>query len=227
MMRFIKGMAAMKIKDYIAVSDLHVGFESEYGIKGYMIPSQTKNMIAKISKLKKYSKKLVILGDLKHSIILNYKKELLDFLSELSKMFDEIIIIKGNHDGGIERYTMHFGNISVKTEMLINDCLLIHGHKMASKENMAKAKYMLIGHFHSNYRFKNYLGKTTSLRTWNIYSFDSKKYYADKKIISHLKKVVSFPSFNEFFTGSSEKIGFLKNYINLEGAITLEHLKVL
>jgi putative SbcD/Mre11-related phosphoesterase len=227
MIELIKDCSAAKIKGYLVLSDLHIGFEKEMQSSGYFVPSQTSRMIESIKSLKKFSNKIIILGDLKHEIALYYKKELADFLSWLSKTFKEIVIIKGNHDGLIERYAGKFSNIFVMDELLIDDYLFFHGHKMPSKEAIGQAKTLILGHFHSNYEFKNYLGKITKLKAWNIYSFDNEKFYSCKKIKTAVKILISFPSFNEFFMGSNEKNGPLKNYMKLKESIAINHIKLL
>ncbi|MFA5303488.1 MAG: metallophosphoesterase [Candidatus Nanoarchaeia archaeon] len=227
MIELIKDLPMAIIKDYLVISDLHIGFEKGLQSKGYTIFSQTKKMLKIIKFAKKKICKLIILGDLKDDIISSYKKSITDFLAELSKIFNEIIIIKGNHDGLIEKYAKIFENITVKNELLLDDYLFIHGHKMPSKEALINAETLIIGHFHSNYEFRNYLGKTTRLKTWNFYSFDNEKFYSIKKIKTSIKILISFPAFNEFFLGSNEKNGPLKNYIKLKESITINHLKII
>ncbi|MFA5333442.1 MAG: metallophosphoesterase [Candidatus Nanoarchaeia archaeon] len=227
MIELIKDLPMAIIKDYLVISDLHIGFEKGLQSKGYTIFSQTKKMLKTIKLAKKGVCKLIILGDLKDEISYSYKKSITEFLAELSKIFKEIILIKGNHDGLIEKYAKNFENVAVKTELLLDDYLFIHGHKMPSKEALMKAKTLIVGHFHSNYEFRNYLGKTTRLKTWNFYSFDNEKFYSAKKIKTSVKILLSFPAFNEFFIGSNEKSGPLKNYIKLKESITINHLKII
>jgi len=227
MIRLIKDYSAAVINGFLVISDLHIGFEKELQEKGYIVPSQTAKMLESILFIKKKVSRLLILGDLKHEISLLYRKELSDFLAKLSDNFREIIIIKGNHDGLVEKYAKNFGNIEVKDELLIRNYLFIHGHKMPSKEALGKANALILGHFHSSFEFKNYLGKITKLKTWNFYTFDNSKFFAEKKIKTGIQLMVSFPAFNEFFTGSGEKNGPLKNYISLKESITLNHIKIL
>ncbi|MDD4353549.1 MAG: metallophosphoesterase family protein [Candidatus Nanoarchaeia archaeon] len=227
MIELIKDFPAAIINDYLVISDLHIGFEKELQNKGYFIPSQSEIMLKSIISIKQGAEKIIILGDLKHEISPKYKKEITDFLAGLSKNFKEIIIIKGNHDGLIENYSKNFKNIIIKDELILDDYLFIHGHKMPSNEAIKKAKMLILGHFHANYEFKNYLGKITKLKTWNIYEFNNKKFYENKKIKTSITSLISFSAFNEFFMGSSEKNGPLKDYISLKESITINHLKVL
>jgi hypothetical protein len=228
MIKLIKESAAAMINDYLAISDIHIGFESELAKKGYFVFSQTKKMIEHILDLKnkEKAKKIIILGDLKHEIAPKYKAEITDFLSTLSKNFTETIIIKGNHDGLIEKYCKGFKNIKVMDEFMSKEYLICHGHKMPTKESLIKASALIMGHFHSGYSYENYLKKKSIVKAWNFFSFDNKGFFSDKKIDANIGFILSFPSFSEFFSGSSEKTGPLKKFMKLRESITLNHLRI-
>jgi len=228
MIKLINESAAAMINGYLAISDLHIGFESELAKKGYFVFSQANKMLGQIIDLKnkEKAKKLIIMGDLKHEIAPSYRGEIIDFLSNLSKNFSEVIIIKGNHDGLIENYCKSFRNIKVLDEFISKDYLILHGHKMPKKESMIKAKALIMGHFHSGYSYENYLKKKSIVKAWNFFSFDSQKFLRDKKIKSEIGFILSFPSFNDFFSGSSEKTGPLNKFMKLRESITLNHLRI-
>src|SRR3989338_6445317 len=103
---FLKNYPAMKIKDCLIVADLHLGITKDIYDSGIVMPRQAKKMAERLNKLKKLTrtKKLVILGDVKHKVpgfSVMEKYELEKFFSALK--FREIIILKGNHDGNIEK----------------------------------------------------------------------------------------------------------------------------
>ncbi len=228
MIKLIKESAAAMINDYLAISDIHIGFESELAKKGYFVFSQTKKMLEQILDLKNKEKaeKIIILGDLKHEIAPSYKAEITSFVSSLSENFSEVIIIKGNHDGLIENYCRGLKNVKVVDEFISKDYLIIHGHKMPKKENILKTKALIMGHFHSGYSYENYLKKKSIVKTWNFFSFDAKAFLSEKKIKADMDFILSFPSFSDFFSGSSEKTGPLKRFMKLRESITLNHLRI-
>lgn len=221
-MKFIESEAALLLNSHVIVSDLHIGFEEEFEKKGYVLPDQTINTLDRLKELSKLSKKLVILGDVKHSLFLRKKYALRLFLSKLSEMFKKIIIVKGNHDGKIETFTIEFNNINVVNEFLIGKTLCLHGHKNASKEAIIKAKQILIGHFHSSIKIKTHLGKFEYKKVWAIYEFNNNEFLKQKKIKTNIKEVISFPCFNKFFDGGGEKIGPYAKYLIEKEIITTD-----
>ena len=214
MIGYVESEPALVIDDFLIISDLHIGFEEELKKEGYNVPWQTKNFVKKIKNLKQRTRcaKLIILGDVKHSISLFPRMELQVFFNMIAEIFNEIIIVKGNHDGLIERITENYANISVVPEFLYKDYLFIHGHKKTKL--LDKAKVLLIGHFHSMYMFKDVLGRNARKPSWKIFDFK------DKNI-----KVISFPSFNDYFSGGS-KTGPYSKYLELKEVLTLDLVKL-
>ncbi|MFH1631235.1 MAG: metallophosphoesterase [Candidatus Aenigmatarchaeota archaeon] len=187
-MKFLTDYPAMIIKDYLVVSDLHIGITKGLYDKGISIPSQVKGMITRIHKLKKIgnAKNLVILGDLKHrvpGISWQEKKEIPEFLSNLK--FNKIILIKGNHDGNIEDLIPTNKKIQVKKNLIIGDCYLTHGHMNIDKDKATQIQFVIIGHNQPRIAFQD----------------DMKaKYFETVWIQGYLKnerRVIIIPAFNE------------------------------
>ena len=183
-MMFITSYPALRINDYLVISDLHLGITRELYERGVSMPSQLSKIIDRIHKIKKISgaKKLVLLGDTKHSIpSISYQelKEIPDFLSKLK--FDSIILIKGNHDGNIEDLIPLSlkGKVKVKKSFVIGDYLLTHGHR-----NVKTRKNIVMGHNHPHIRFIDKLGARYIEPCWVIGKY--------KK-----KKIILVPTFNE------------------------------
>lgn len=225
-MKFIPGEAALKFKKYVVVSDIHIGFEEYLEEKGYTIPDQTSSALERLKKLSKNSNELIILGDVKHSIFLKNKSRLMLFLNKLTDYFKKIIIIKGNHDGGIQNYTKNYKNIELVSELLRGKTLFIHGHKYASKEKIIKAERVLIGHFHSAHKTRDHLGLIRTRKTWVVHDFDNKKYEKNKKVKTNIKEVIGFPCFNAFFDGTGEKNGPYSKYLKKKEVFTLDLVKL-
>ena len=98
---------ALKIEDYLIISDLHLGYEQSLNTEGLMIPKfQFEKILKRLEEINNISpsKKIIINGDLKHEfgkITRQEWKEVNDFLLYLQDNFEEIILIKGNHDNFI------------------------------------------------------------------------------------------------------------------------------
>src|SRR3989344_9139308 len=167
-MMFITSYPALRINDYLVISDLHLGITRELYERGVSMPSQLSKIIDRIHKIKKISgaKKLVLLGDTKHSIpSISYQelKEIPDFLSKLK--FDSIILIKGNHDGNIEDLIPLSlkGKVKVKKSFVVGDYLLTHGHR-----NVKTKKNIIMGHNHPHIKFTDKLGASYIEPCWVI-----------------------------------------------------------
>lgn len=142
---FVKNYPAMKLDDFLVISDLHLGISKDMYDRGIFVPSQSVAMAERINSLKSVTKtkKLVILGDAKHKVIysMHEKFELEKFLEALD--FKTIIIVKGNHDGNIEKMIPDSAKkISVKKFFTIGKYLLTHGHRRIKTNR----KTIVIGH---------------------------------------------------------------------------------
>jgi len=170
----------MIINKTLVVADIHLGITREFYEAGISIPSQVKKFANRINELKKKTKakKLLILGDLKHKvpgISWQEQKEIPEFLSLLK--FKEIIIVKGNHDGWIEKMVPK--NIKVRKYITIDNYLFTHGHrKVKTKKNI------VIGHNHPFIKFIDDFGN---------------KYYEPVWLLGKIKNqiIIIMPSFNE------------------------------
>ncbi len=151
---FITNHPAMIIGDYLVIADVHLGITRVLYEHGVSLPSQVKAFAGRVNRLKAMTraKQLVILGDLKHNIpniTWQERKEIPEFLSLLK--FEKIIIIKGNHDGNIERLVPDKKKIKVRKSLVVGDYYLAHGHMKAE----TKKKIIVIGHSQPHIRFRD------------------------------------------------------------------------
>ena len=186
---FVTDHPAMKIGDYLVIADLHLGITRELWKSGISLPSQAKPLAERLNRLKKLTKtkNLVIVGDVKHSIpriSWQEMREVPEFLSLLE--FGKIILIKGNHDGNLERLITD-RRISVKKSFVIGSYFLTHGHRKAA----TKKPVIVIGHNQPHMRFVDAIGNSYSVPVWVVGGI---KLRAGKLII--------MPAFNEL-AGSS------------------------
>lgn len=136
----------------LAVGDLHIGYDYQLQQSGVLLPeNQVKDIIKELksilNKLKTKIKKIIFIGDIKHSFKFEYKEksyfnEVLDFLKTKFKDKD-IILIKGNHD------TIDYSFSDKLQDYYIEDDLCFaHGDKLFPEMFSKNIKTLVIGHIH-------------------------------------------------------------------------------
>lgn len=139
----------------LAVGDLHLGYDYMIQQSGVLIPErqveeiiiELKEIFNKIKHKKQKLRKIIFIGDIKHSFAYewkekNYFNKVMDFLKE---NFDEenIILIKGNHD--TIDYTLNKRLINYYIE---EDIAFSHGDKIFPEVFDKKIKTIIMGHIH-------------------------------------------------------------------------------
>ena len=162
---FVKNEAAIKVGKYLVVADVHIGITKDLWQSGVSLPSQVKVMANRLNKLKKLTKTthLIILGDLKHKITgisVQEKKEVPEFLRMLK--FRKIILIKGNHDGFVEKLTKNIKKVSVKKSFAVGNYIFTHGHRNVT----TKKKIIIVGHNHLCVKFQDDVGAIYNEPVW-------------------------------------------------------------
>ncbi|HDD05090.1 MAG TPA: metallophosphoesterase [Candidatus Aenigmarchaeota archaeon] len=202
----------MRYRGWLVLADLHIGYERELEEKGYNIPSQTKDMLRRIGELKKRERRLLILGDLKHNIpefSVQEMKEVPYFVRRLKELFDRVVIIKGNHDGDIEKLV----DVEVLKEFRVGKVGFLHGHARPSDELLERVKTLVIGHIHPVYRYEDSLGHPVFKSCWLIGRWRD-------------KKLIVMPTFNPLFTGSQELTGPFAKEMEVEEIILTDLIKI-
>lgn len=164
---FLKNYPAMKLGEYLVVADLHIGITKDLYDSGVLIPRQSKLLAEKINKLKKITKakKLILLGDVKHKFLgfsLREKYELERFFESLN--FKDIVIVKGNHDGDIEKMipTDMRKTIKIKKSFSFGNYLFTHGHRNVKTSK----KTIIIGHNQPSVKIKDEMGAIYIVPVW-------------------------------------------------------------
>jgi len=145
MCKFVSDHPAMALGPWLVIADLHLGITRELYEAGFSLPSQVKPFVKRLHDLKRltHTSKLILLGDVKHKVpgvSWQEEQELPEFLAALE--FDEIVIIKGNHDGSIERMIPHElrNKVKIRDGLAICGCYFTHGHrKITSLRSLRKA----------------------------------------------------------------------------------------
>lgn len=162
---FVKNEPAMKVGKYLIISDVHIGLTRDIWESGVSLPSQAAPMAKRLNALMRMTKTsgLIIVGDLKHKttgISTQERREVPEFLRSLK--FKKILIVKGNHDGHVEKLAGGMKNVSVRKSFSVGGCCFTHGHR---KVRTSK-KIIVVGHNHLCVRFRDDVGAVYAEPVW-------------------------------------------------------------
>jgi putative SbcD/Mre11-related phosphoesterase len=204
-MRPLYPHAALLLDDgrqYVAVSDLHIGLENELMLKGVAMPSVTPGMTAELLRLveQEHADSIILLGDIKHTVGSISKQEwdeIPTFLKRLAASAD-VYLVPGNHDSSIRHLVPSNVNVVSVRGMAIGETLFVHGHSMPSdvRSNIAR---IVMGHVHPIFLKKGSV--INGERVW-IYIRGRKEALFSSE--GHVELVV-VPSFNPHLYASGEK----------------------
>jgi len=206
----IPDTAALLLEDgrnWVVVADLHIGMEVQLRAAGFNIPSQTPKMLSAIERLNERADALVVLGDLKHRIPdVGYRenKEIGPFLSRLGDAFSEIVVVAGNHDGGISSVLPEGVRAHSGKGVVIGDTGLFHGHIWPSAEVM-RSERIVMGHTHPSVLLVDSLGTKTNEKCW--VRTPLKEGEVRKRYGSCPAELVVVPAFNPLLTGTPVNSG--------------------
>ncbi|MDO8528403.1 MAG: metallophosphoesterase [Nanoarchaeota archaeon] len=141
-------------KGILVIGDLHLGYDYMIQQSGVLIPErqvkdiieELKEIFKKIKEAEEEIKKIIFLGDIKHSFSYEWKEKNFfnEVLSFLEKYFDkkDIIFIKGNHD------TMDYSFGKMKDYYISGDVTFLHGDKSFLPVLDKEIKTIVMGHIH-------------------------------------------------------------------------------
>jgi len=144
---------ALVIGNYLIISDLHLGYEEALNADGIMIPKfQYEKIINRLEKIVSATEahKIIINGDLKHEfgkINRQEWREVISFINFLKENFDEIILIKGNHDN-FTKFIAEKNDLRVYESFSLQDYLIIHGDRIPKDFKGIREDTIIIGHEH-------------------------------------------------------------------------------
>jgi putative SbcD/Mre11-related phosphoesterase len=201
---FITGEPAIKLGSTLVIADLHIGAEQDYRAAGISMPSQTARLEERLLHLisKNRAKRLIILGDVKHSFsgaTAQEERELPQFFSRLSH-HAAVEVVPGNHDGWLERLCPDV-TIHPSEGVRVGDCYLSHGHAWPGGEFL-KCKAVVMGHNHPQVEFRDRLGKVWRERIW-VRAGMKKSLLAGRygAFRGAAPDLVMMPAFNDFVGG--------------------------
>jgi len=197
----------------LLVTDVHFGFEAELAEKGIRVPSQSWRLGNSLAELcdEVDAERLIFLGDLKHMIPLSSWiewREMPEMIRRLSEMGVELLLVPGNHDGGIESILGGLVKYQPSKGMLIEGerkIYLLHGHSWPD-QRVLDADVIFMGHLHPMVGLRTDIGSVIRRRCW-LYLKGDKRILAEKLGVSARRRgkieLIVMPAFNPILTGLS------------------------
>ncbi|MEM3399938.1 MAG: metallophosphoesterase [Candidatus Micrarchaeia archaeon] len=199
-MRFLTDKPAVLLGDTLVIADIHLGIEREvFGVRVSFTENTRDEILGLIQKTN--AKKLLILGDVKHSIAGRRVLggfEIKNFLQSINRVA-EVEIVKGNHDGRIESLTNAI-TIHGAGGVKHGKYGFVHGHSWPKSEVMM-ADYIFLGHVHPVVDVADISGYRKRMRVWVVCKMNvknAKKFY---KRINPKATFIIVPAFTELAGG--------------------------
>lgn len=156
-------------KQTLVIADYHAGIEAalraETGVElSSQAPTRRERLCSLIEQTD--TRRLVILGDLMHSIgdPGGAERGEIEVLVEAIPESVELLLIKGNHDGDIDTWVPRV-EIIESSGVCIDSVGFIHGHTWPSDE-VLDAEIIFMGHEHPQVRLVDPVGATETRRCW-------------------------------------------------------------
>ncbi|MGC8849653.1 MAG: metallophosphoesterase [Candidatus Bathyarchaeia archaeon] len=176
LIRLLTPWPAMLLEDgerVLVASDFHLGLEYELAKMGINIPHQTERILGELlSLIKEHGpERLLLIGDIKHGVpITSFQegREIHRFFSALLDEVKAIDVIRGNHDGNLQRLVPEGVMIHPSSGLLLGEGYRVgafHGHAWPSPKLM-EADVMVMGHNHPTVLLRTPLGIRSSHRVW-------------------------------------------------------------
>lgn len=199
----VESALLLKPDRILVVADLHLGIEYELFKDGINIPSQIEKIRKRLDflLLEHSVKQLIFLGDIKHNIPLpsyQEEKEVPQFLNHFSRRA-KVFIVKGNHDGNIERFAERC-EIYDGSGFVIKNFGFAHGQSWIAPE-LLLAEYLVLAHTHPVVEFKDKLGFRSVERCWLRCPIDKKFLEKKYKQRCKIKEAIVMPVFNSLVGG--------------------------
>lgn len=188
----------------IIVADLHLGLEAGLHKAGMHLPSQTGAKTRRLLKIltKVKAKRLVLLGDVKHTIwgsSYQEKDELPEFFAKVLSKVRNVDVVLGNHDGGLKELAPD--GVTFHQHLVIDKVGLSHGHSWPSDEVM-KCDYIILGHNHPTVIFIDELGQRNIYQCWIRSRLDLKAAEKRYKKMNSRATGIVMPAFDDLGRGT-------------------------
>ncbi|HID72351.1 TPA: hypothetical protein EYP38_00285, partial [Candidatus Micrarchaeota archaeon] len=191
-MKFLYNAPALLHKGALIVGDTHFGMEDKLRRKGVHAGDFSERIFERLKNLleETKAKKLILLGDVKENITV--VDPITSRIISKLKMLTEVIIVRGNHDGGVENTGVE---VKPAEGFVYENVGLAHGHSWPAKE-LLMCEYLVCGHQHPMVRMKDSLGKFHSEPVWVIAEPDAEKINEHYSKFNPKIKLVLMPAYN-------------------------------
>jgi len=192
---------ALSFSDTLIIADLHVGYERELEDRGVNLPSQSDIMMREIYDMLESEdhERLVINGDLKHNIpsgSWQEYKEIPEMIDRWLEVVEEVYMIPGNHDGGIQSYLPREVRIKDSSGYVLEDIGILHGHANPSEE-VLDCETIIIAHSHPTISLIDSLGRKDKMQCWIKMEFEIDEYKGEIILMPHFNHLMGGNSINE------------------------------
>lgn len=188
----------------LIIADLHIGIEYEFYEQGIYVGSKVDVLANRVANLlsRTNAEELVILGDLKHVVPTSppsQRKDISRFFQILGPI--EVILVPGNHDGGIRKVVPENVKVELSTGLVIKEGILglVHGHSWPSKKVM-ECSTVIAAHTHPVVELKDPLGHSYFERCWVFSKVDAEKLEERYNLREEVELIV-MPAFNPLCGG--------------------------
>jgi hypothetical protein len=199
----------------LVIADLHIGWEMAVSRRGIYLPSQTPKLLAKLEELvgRYKPQDLLILGDVKHTVATAETGEwhdIPDFFSDLRRLVQRILVIRGNHDGNLEPLLPENIELLPATGIVLGKTGFFHGHRWPTP-GVLECRTIVMGHVHPVVSLRDPAGFSITRQVWIKVSCNreqlakalTQKYKLET--VRHVKseplQLFIMPSFNDFLGG--------------------------
>jgi len=189
----------------IAISDLHIGFESELYSKGITLNMNlvVDEMVKDIINLIKIhnADSVVILGDLKNTIgsISKDEWEKVPRFFKLISEFADVYMVPGNHDSNIRFLAPNKINMISTSGLVLDDTLFIHGHSMPLSGGPT-IKRIIMGHIHPIF-----MKSGSTINGQRVWIYLKVKMEAIWPRTNGILDIIVVPSFNKYLFAMTER----------------------
>jgi len=141
------------IDNTLIIADLHLGYEQSLNREGIMVPKfQYRKILERILEIieKTKASQVVINGDLKHEfgrITRQEWKEAMNFIQFLKETFNDVVLLKGNHDN-FTRFIAQKTDLEVYESYSLKEFIIMHGDKIPDDIMSHEELTIIIGHEH-------------------------------------------------------------------------------
>ena len=195
-MKFLYNAPAVLHSKALIIGDTHFGMEEKLERQGIYDSTLSERIFERIKRLLDETKaeRLIICGDVKENILELDRKTYL-IMEKLAGITD-VTVVKGNHDGGIEKISLLGINIVPAEGFVYKKIGILHGHSWPGKKLM-ECKYIVSAHQHPQIVLTDKLGKVHREAVWVVADPDEKKIKESYEKFNKKIKLVLLPAFNE------------------------------